>query len=425
MNRRGVLGFLGLLMLLSLLLLPLPARAVLPAPQPTLADRQLHVAQRLVRYLPNEPDGYNHLAAAALQKSRETGDFSYTSKAETALARSLQLAPDNPEALKLKAMLLLTYHQFQDALELTQQLQHRYPQDPQIGAALIDAWVELGNYPAAESQAKKLLKLHPIAPVYARVSYLRSLHGDSEGAIAAMRQAIQLAPPGDREGMAWYRVQLGNELINVGKLAEGEREIDRSLETFPQYPLGLAAKAHARVTTGEFTTAIAFYQQALERVPLPEAAIALGDLYLRQGDSHAAQKQYALVEFIEQTSVALSQTYSRQLALFWANHNLKLDKALDLMRHERLTRADIFTFDVLAWCLFKQGDLAAAKTAIDQAMRLGTRDARIYYHAGMIYHGCGDRTTAAKYLKLSLQINPAFDVLQAEIARQTLNAITT
>jgi tetratricopeptide (TPR) repeat protein len=66
-----------------------------------------------------------------------------------------------------------------------------------------------------------------------------------------------------------------------------------------------------------------------------------------------------------------------------------------------------------------------AKAAIDKALELNTRDARIYYHAGMIYHGLGLIKSAVKYLELALLINPYFDILQADVARQTLNAINT
>jgi hypothetical protein len=38
----------------------------------------------------------------------------------------------------------------------------------------------------------------------------------------------------------------------------------------------------------------------------------------------------------------------------------------------------------------------------------------------MIYDGLGDHRSATKYLKLAFAINPTFDVLQADKARQTL-----
>jgi len=387
-------------------------------------DLQIQAAQAMVQKVPNEPDGYNRLAATYMQKARETGDFGLNAKAESALKYSFKVAPDNYKAIELQAVLLLTYHQFSEALTVARQAQLLRPQDPEVYGAMTDALVELGDYEGAVAAVQTMLELRPNSTAYARLSYLRALHGDTEGAIAAMRRAAKVANPWDREGVAWYRLQLGNELMNAGLLAEGEREVDIALHTFPNYHLALAAKARARVAAGDLESAVDFYQQAQERVPLPDTAIALGDLYTHLGYLEQAKRQYDLVEFIERAGTAISQTYSREIALFWADRNLKLDQALAIAQRERLTRSDIYTFDVLAWCLFKQGALPEAKTAVDQALRLGTRDARIYYHAGMIERGLGDRLKARNYLKLALQINPYFDILQADIARQTLNSIT-
>jgi tetratricopeptide (TPR) repeat protein len=116
-------------------------------------------------------------------------------------------------------------------------------------------------------------------------------------------------------------------------------------------------------------------------------------------------------------------TYSLQLALFWADHDVRLDEALTVAERERRGRNDIYTCDALAWSFYKNGKLADAKTAIDEALRLGTLDPRLQYHAGMIANALGDRAAATKYLRTALEINPDFDVLQSDIARQTLKQI--
>ncbi|HKS39164.1 MAG TPA: tetratricopeptide repeat protein, partial [Blastocatellia bacterium] len=69
--------------------------------------------------------------------------------------------------------------------------------------------------------------------------------------------------------------------------------------------------------------------------------------------------------------------------------------------------------------------LKGAKAAIDEALRLGTRDALLHYHAGMIYAKLGDQSSAIKHLSRALQINPSFDVLQADAARQKLEELQT
>ena len=64
--------------------------------------------------------------------------------------------------------------------------------------------------------------------------------------------------------------------------------------------------------------------------------------------------------------------------------------------------------------------MGEAKAAIGEALRLGTRDARLYYHAGMIYKELGDRGATVHYLQLALDTNATFDLLQADVAKSAL-----
>jgi len=396
----------------------LPVRSVA-----TLADKQMQKGEAMIKRAPSEPDGYNLLCAAYIQKARDTGDFTFNAKAETALNHSFAVAADNYDAIKLKATLLLTYHRFGEALEVARRARVLQPQDHMIYGALTDALVELGRYDEAYEAVETMIRLKPDASSYARLSYIYSLRGDTDGAIEVMRAAVKSSTRQDSEGYAWYRAHLGDELMKAGKLKEAEREFDFALEAFPNYPIALAAKARARVAANDLNSAVELYKQSQERVPLPDTAIALGDLYAKLGQMDEARKQYDLVEFIEQSSTAGAATYSRQLALFWANHDKKLDEALRIAQSERAARADIYTCDVLAWCLYKTNDLKRAKAAIDEALRLGTRDALIHYHAGMIYEKLGDQSSAIKHLSRALEINPSFDILQADVARQKLEEI--
>jgi tetratricopeptide (TPR) repeat protein len=86
-------------------------------------------------------------------------------------------------------------------------------------------------------------------------------------------------------------------------------------------------------------------------------------------------------------------------------------------------RRDIYAYDVLAWNLYRSGKAEEAREEITSALRLGTRDAKLFYHAGMIYHRLGDKPKAHKYLRLALETNPHFHILFADEAAQTLKAL--
>ena len=392
------------------------AEAAKPAAS-NLTETQIATAQKLIEKSPNTAEGYNRLAAGYIRLARETGDFSINSTAEAAVNRALEVEPNNQTAQKLKASLLLTFHRFQEALNYGFELQKKYPQDSIVYGVLTDANVELGNYAAAVETAQKMVDLKPDMQSYARVSHIRSLHGDAPGAIQAMDTAAKIADPMDKEAQAWCLVQLGNELFKTGKYDLAERAYDRALQTFPDYHFALAGKGRARAANNDFETAIKLLSESNNRVPNVENIIFLADAHAKIGNREEAEKQYQLAEFIEQKLGNLDQ---RTLALLWADRNAKTDEALEIARREHAARKDIYTADVYAWCLYKKGDFAEAKKIIGEAMRLQTKDARIFYHAGMIENALGNKKAAAQFLKQALETNPAFDLLQAEIARKTL-----
>lgn len=403
---------------------PLEAALLQPVKtnQATMSDQHIRSAQGVIEKHPADSKGYNMLAAAFMQKARESGDFSFNARAEESLKHSFRVAPDNYEAIKLQAALLANFHRFSEALQTAQRAQAINRRDHEVYDVMVDALVELGDYQRAVDAAQTRVDLRPDTASYSRISYLRALHGDTKGAIEAMKLAAESASPANPESIAWCRVHLGDELMNDGKLNEAEREYDHALYSFPNYHLALASKARARYAAGDTDNAIVFYKRAIERVPLPEYIAPLGDLYAKLGRADEAKQQYDQVEFIEKMGAA-SDTYSLQLALFWADHDVRLDEALAVAERERAARNDIYTSDVLAWCLYKKGRFAEAKTAIDEALRLGTRDPRLLYHAGMIALSTGDNQKGADYLKQALAINPSFDILQAEAAKEKLKAL--
>ena len=123
---------------------------------------------------------------------------------------------------------------------------------------------------------------------------------------------------------------------------------------------------------------------------------------------------------MSQQSPFHSALYNRHLALFLADHDLKVDQAYALARKEYETRRDIYGADALAWAALKAGKLDEAQAAMKDALRLSTEDARLFYHAGMIARAAGDRTTATTFLRRAIQLNPHFDPWQSKVAREAL-----
>jgi tetratricopeptide (TPR) repeat protein len=356
----------------------------LESTQPSKADERIYRAQVLIERMPNRAAGYNQLAAAYMQKARETSDFSFNARANDSITKSLAIENDNYDALKLRAKLELTYHRFAEALQTAQRAQTVRNDDHDVWGQITDALVELGDYKGAVEAAQKMVDLRPDSSAYARVSYLRSLHGDPDGAIEAMSKALQSANPNDPESIAWCHVQLGNELLNTGKLDAAERHFDKALQIFPEHRLAVEAKGRARTIAGDLQGAVLIYEREQSRNPSADTAAALGDLYTRLGKTDRAKAEYETFEILERENATLERSW-RHMINFWLDHDRNLADALTLATREYEARKDIFTCDSLAWALFKNGKAQEAKTLIDEALRTGSKDARINDHAEMIY----------------------------------------
>jgi len=126
------------------------------------------------------------------------------------------------------------------------------------------------------------------------------------------------------------------------------------------------------------------------------------------------------VEFIGRLNALNKTIYNRELALFYADHDMKPAEALALAERELQARRDIYTYDVLAWALYRNGRAREAAAAMAEALKLGTRDARLYFHAGMIHMALGDAEQARDYLARALAVNPRFHPLHADVATRAL-----
>src|SRR5207247_8470198 len=135
-------------------------------------------------------DALSTLAAAYLQKVRETADTTYYTRADLALRRALATRPDDAGALTERGALELSRHDFRAALADARRVRALAPEVNKPFGVLVDALVELGRYGAAGHALQAMVDRRPHLDAYARVSYLRELPGDLPGAASALRLAV-------------------------------------------------------------------------------------------------------------------------------------------------------------------------------------------------------------------------------------------
>jgi len=331
------------------------------------------------------------------------------------------------------AVVAMSEHQFEEALSWAQEALALGSGDPSPWAIVGDALTDMGEYERAEGAYERLRDpLHSedesnglAYERNSRIAYLLFLKGDARGAIKLMRSAIAVSMnlhlPA--ENIAWSQYQLGEICFKSGDLAGAERAYSAGLEIDPNSYRNLAGLAEVRTAQERYPEAIALYQRAIAVVPYPAFAASLYDLDLQAGRPDDAQKQLKLLEFISTLNPLNERLFYRELALFYADHNLKLKESVELAKKELEVRHDIYTWDILAWVLFKNGALPEAANAVDKALALGTEDALLDFHAGMIELQLGRSVRAQTLFERALSLNANFHLVYAGQARETLREL--
>ena len=375
------------------------------------ADKFITTLQEQLISYPDNSKLLTKLGAAYIQKARESNDPEFYSLAEDVLNRAIKRDPDNFLALAELGSVYLSRHHFKEALELSQKALTLNPYSAYTYGVMVDAQTELGMYDEAVASVQKMIDARPDLSSYSRVSYIRELKGDTQGAIDAMKAAVTAGSP-IAENTAWCRVQLGNLFYNKGDVETAEKIFQFVVKDFPEYIHGYGALAKIHFHRKQYKEAIELYHKTLEKNSLPEYLIALGDLYTLTGEKEKAEEMYQKVKFINTMFKEKGVDTDLELALFNADHNRNLKESLkDAEESLENGSQSIKTYHILAWTNFKLGNYEDAGKNIESALRLGTKDPLMYYHAGKIYEKLGMTNKAKEYSNLALKINPYYEDL--------------
>ena len=351
------------------------------------------------------------LGADALQRARETDDPAAYAQAETAFRSVLAVEPANVSALIGLGSLSLSRHDFAEALAIGRRAEDLNPSSASALGIIADAQTELGRYDQALATVQHMVDLRPDLASYSRVSYQRELHGDLPGGIAAMQLAVDAAGPAT-ENTEYVRVQLGNLQFATGDLDAARVTYLRALARMPNYHLALAGLARVAAADGDLAAAIDLYQRAKARLPLPEIVIGLGETLEAAGKDAAAADEYALAEAMQRLNASYGMRVDLELATFFADHG-NAATAVHLARRALAERPTVFAADTLAWALYQSGRPRAALPYLHAALRLGTQNSRLLFHAGAIESAVGRVAAARAHLRAALALNPAFSPLDA------------
>jgi tetratricopeptide (TPR) repeat protein len=419
---------------------------VAPARPATGTQAEIARQQAVARRAPAAISPRVALAAAYLQRVRETGDPSLYGQADALLRGVLAREPRSADATAALAGLALSRHDFRRGLALARRATALEPGSTAALPSMVDALVELGRYEEAERTLQRLADLKPNLSVYARVSYLRELRGDLGGAASALALAAAAGGPAP-ENAAAIEVLRGDLALVRARPADARRAYSMALALAPGYVPAEAGRARLAAYSGDLRGAVAGWRKVVGRLPLPEYAIALGGAELaaakasaaRAGAEHsagrtsaargeavrstrlrrAARRDLTLVRAEQRLLGRAGVNTDAELAIFEADHGNRA-RGVRLARRAWSAAPSVRSADALGWALTRAGHAGEGVKWARRARRLGSADPLFAYHAGVAAVKTGDVAGGRRFLRSALAHGLATRPWQARAAQRLL-----
>ena len=357
------------------------------------------------------------LSQAYIQEARVTGDHAYYDQAALELLDDvIKNEPQNFDALCCKATVLMSQHHFTEGLEIAKQALPINPNSAFIYGLLCDGYVELGKYTDAVKMSDKMISIRPDIRSYARVSYLREIHGDLQGAIVAAKLAVAAGYPG-LEQTEWTRMILAHLYENTGSLDSAEIQYKTALAERPDYPFAIAGLGHIAKLKGNYIVAISAYEKAKTTISEYSFADELTDLYKLNNEprkaNRSSQEVIAMLSplsDVDESSSAHGHYADKELAYAY----LKVpntEKALEHAMIEYERRPDnIDVCETVAWVNYKKGNFTEANKMIDKALKTKCQNPTLLCRAGLIKIKAGQKEVGQTLIQKAVQTNPYLDI---------------
>jgi tetratricopeptide (TPR) repeat protein len=369
------------------------------------------VLTKNLRSNPSDKKSLLAMIALYLQEARNTGNFSYYNEAAlNCIDRVLEIDAVNFEARSFKATILLSQHQFEQALEIAENLQKQYPLNAYVYGLLVDALVELGRYEDAVVAAEQMISIRPDIRSYARISYLREIHGDLDGAVAAMKLAVDAGVPGD-ENTEWCRVRLGHLYEQLGKVSDANLHYSIANENRQPYPYALAGMARIEAHNRDYKTALNLYQGAdslLTDHGFKEGIAEMQEMLGRKemADKIAKDILNYMKAIAGNSEASLGQNEDHEMA-----HALMgvgdYQQALEyVLKEYRRRPANIEVNETVALVYYQQGLYQQAIPFMEKAMSTGCRNPELLCHAGLLFVKSGNTGKGKQLIREALKNNP-------------------
>ncbi len=332
-------------------------------------------AQNLYEHLLTHPEDHEsmlYLANIYIQEARISGDHPYYYNAALDLLNNIIKGEPQKQQIQFltlvtKASVLLSQHQFEAAKQVAEKALSINKKDAKVYGVLCDANLELGNYKEAIKMADKMVSIKPDLRSYARISYLRELHGDIEGAIQAMEMAIKAGLPG-QESTAWARNTLAEIYLDYGYEEEAKLQLEKCLLERPNFPFAIGNLGAIALKNNDLDKADELISKATQIIPEFSFFITKAQIQKQKGQitDFEKTKQELLVMLEEDTQSG--HNMSLELANVYLDLFEDPNAALKVLDAEYKIRPDNLEINkLIGKILFTKGDYTSALKHFEKA----------------------------------------------------------
>lgn len=387
-------------------------------------DGEIALVQSRLEEDPFSTEDHGWLAGLYLQRARETGSHEDVLRAEEVARKSLELRPGYLKGWGVLSSSLLEQHRFQEAREAAQRLIDLDPENPAYRAHLAEIQMELGDYQAAQVAFRSLEASRRHIDVAPRLARWLEINGHTDQARALLYTTREEVLTRTDFGLpaelkAWFHLRVGDLELRHGRMEEAEAAFKAGLRRFPGDYRLLSAMARLEAARGDWDRSIHYGEQVLGTLLDPSTLALLSEAHAARGEPDKAAEYAQVMEVAIQGQAG---GLHREWGLFLLDRGERVEEVLQQAKEEASERPDVYSYDLLAWALHRHGSHAEARQAMARALRMGTQDATLFYHAGMIERALGNRKQAAQHLERALEINPRFHPAHAPAAREALRA---
>jgi tetratricopeptide (TPR) repeat protein len=348
-----------------------------------------------------------------LEQYYDTDDVIQIGMAEAA-ARGAVGADSTALALMQLARVRIAQGYFDEAVTLLGRVvvQHRY--DPVVWGLMGDAFLSSGHYRSADSCYHIMYGVDEGFESLKRIARWSEEFGEFGEAIAYMDRALADAKKNaSRRDVGDLYAQLAGIFFARGFVDAALENIDSSLALSPDVVPRVAMRADMLRVKGLAAESDRIYERLPSLSPHPFYKTTLARAYNRRGEHARAD---SLVRIAADEYDKLGLKYHSVIARRYIEFLLDIDpkKALALAYAQSRKHRDIYSYELLAWAYYKNGQYDLAWSSIALGLRRRATDPRVVYRASLIAKAARKDDRYQVFSERSRELNPLAPVMYGE-----------